>query len=285
MKILITGFQPFGGDTVNPAWEAVKALPDQLDDVKIIKAEIPVVFGEAFQAVRPAILENTCPGQGGELPCDQQCEKLAAVICVGQAGGRKGITPEKIAINLKDANIPDNAGNRPQDESIREGGPDGYFSTLPVRAMVEEMEEADVAAYLSLSAGAYVCNNVFYELMDYLAAGKLIGDDHISAEGGAGSALGGFIRVPFSSEQLAGREKDSLLTGATPAANPSSDRSMGTAAASPSVDRPAPPSLPISEITRGLEICLQTVIDYLKTLPKASLDTPINLQGELYETD
>ena len=258
MKILITGFQPFGGDTVNPAWEAVKALPDQLDDVKIIKAEIPVVFGEAFQAVRRAILENTCPGQGGELPCDQQCEKLAAVICVGQAGGRKGITPEKIAINLKDASIPDNAGNRPQDEPIREGGPDGYFSTLPVRAMVEEMEEADVAAYLSLSAGAYVCNNIFYELMDYLAAGKLIGDDHISEEGGSGSALGGFIHVPFSTEQLDGRD----FSG-----------------------KPVPPSLPISEITRGLEICLQTVIDYLKTLPKASLDTPINLQGELYETD
>lgn len=273
MKILITGFQPFGGESVNPAWEAVKALPDELDGVIIIKAEIPVVFDEAFAAVRRAILNNTCPGQGGELPCDQQCEKLAAVVCVGQAGGRSGITPEKIAINLKDARIPDNAGNAPKDEPIRAGGPDGYFSSLPVRAMVDAMQKANVPSSLSLSAGAYVCNDVFYDLMDYLAAGKLIGDDHISAEGGTGSALGGFIHVPFSSEQLAGRDSGGAPVGATPTVS------------KPAETRPALPSLPICEISRGLTICLQTLIDYLKALPKASLDPNQSMEGELYETD
>ncbi|MBQ7058818.1 MAG: pyroglutamyl-peptidase I [Firmicutes bacterium] len=248
MKILITGFQPFGGDVVNPAWEAVKALPDQLDDVKIIKVEIPVVFGEAFEAVRRAILANTCPGQGGELPCDQQCEKLAAVICVGQAGGRTGITPEKVAINFNDAAIPDNTGNEPEEEPIREGGPDGYFSTLPVTNMVKAMKKAGISANLSLSAGAYVCNNVFYGLMDYLAQGKLIGDDHISAEGGSGSALGGFIHVPFSTEQLAGREAGS--------------------------DKPTPPSLPLAEITRGLEICVKETIKAIRLRKETQPSVP-----------
>ena len=253
MKILLTGFMPFGGETMNPAWEAVKALPDQLDGVTLIKTEIPVVFGEAFKAVRRAIAENTCPGQGGERPCDQQCEKLAAIICVGQAGGRTGITPEKVAINFNDAAIPDNAGNEPEEEPILPGGPDGYFSTLPVTAMVKAMKQAGIPANLSLSAGAYVCNNVFYELMDYLAKGNLIGDDHISAEGGSGSALGGFIHVPFAAEQLAGRD-------------------FGT--------RPVPPSIPLAEITRGLEICVKELIKALQERRSSQVPAPETSDAE-----
>ncbi|MBO4886756.1 MAG: pyroglutamyl-peptidase I [Firmicutes bacterium] len=284
MKILITGFQPFGGDVVNPAWEAVKALPERLDDVKIIKAEIPVVFGEAFEAVRRAILMNTCPGQGGELPCDQQCEKLAAVICVGQAGGRSGITPEKIAINFNDAAIPDNAGNEPENELIRPDGPDGYFSTLPVTAMVDAMRKTGIPANLSLSAGAYVCNNVFYELMDYLAAGKLIGDDHISAEGGSGSALGGFIHVPFSAEQLAGRERGDKESGSQPGAGSKPAGSLSEDS------RALPPSLSLAEITRGLEICIGEIIKVLRqqAAPRSTIQTGLtasdeSLTGQLYK--
>ena len=257
MKILITGFMPFGGEAVNPAWEAVKALPDTIDGVTILKKEIPVVFGEAFETVRQTILESTCPGQGGLRPCDSQCEKLAAVVCVGQAGGRSSITPEKVAINLRDGRIADNAGNQPSYEPVRDGGPVGYFSTLPLRQMISAMTREGISASLSLSAGAYVCNDLFYSLMDYLAAGKLAGDDHISAEGGAGSALGGFIHVPFSSEQLAGRD----FGGKTP------------------------PSLPLSDITRGLEICLRELIAHLQTLSRTASSSEESMIGELYETD
>ena len=253
MKLLITGFMPFGGEKENPAWEAVKRLPDKVDGVSIIKQEIPVVFGEDFQVLEKAIRENTCPGQGGDLPCDQSCERLCAVICVGQAGGRSGITPEKIAINYQDARIPDNAGNSPRHQLIlypqkpsalsytplNEGASagafcpaDGYFSSLPVEKMVEAMSEANIPASASLSAGAYVCNDLFYRLMVYLAKGSLAGDAHIG-----GGAIGGFIHVPFSSEQLEGREFP---------------------------EGKLPPSLPLDTIASGLEICIRETIKAVK---------------------
>lgn len=253
MKLLITGFMPFGGEKENPAWEAVKQLPDKIDDVTIIKQEIPVVFEEDFQVLEKAIRENTCPGQGGLLPCDQRCERLCAVICVGQAGGRSGITPEKIAINYQDARIPDNAGNSPRHQPIlypktpadisytplNEGAsagpfcpPDGCFSTLPVEEMVDAMSKAGIPSSLSLSAGAYVCNDLFYRLMVFLSRGSLAGDAHIG-----GGAIGGFIHVPFSSQQLEGRTF------------PEGKR---------------PPSLPLETIVSGLEICIRETIRAIK---------------------
>ena len=123
MKILITGFDPFGGETVNPAYEAVKLLPDTIAGAEIIKLEVPTRFHRAG-----AVLEDA-----------MQRHKPDAVICVGQAGGRAAITPEKVAINLMDGRIPDNAGYQPVDVPIREDGETAYFTSLPVKAMVQRM--------------------------------------------------------------------------------------------------------------------------------------------------
>ena len=123
MKILITGFDPFGGETVNPAYEAVKLLPDTIAGAEIIKLEVPTRFHRAS-----AVLEDA-----------MQRHKPDVVICVGQAGGRAAITPEKVAINLMDGRIPDNAGYQPVDVPIREDGETAYFTSLPVKAMVQRM--------------------------------------------------------------------------------------------------------------------------------------------------
>ena len=253
MKIFITGFEPVGGDKVNPAWEAMKALPEEIEGITIVKKEIPVVFGEGFREVQKTILSLTCPGQGGEASCDQRCDGMAAVICVGVAGGRTGITPEKIAVNYSDARIPDNAGNSPQAEKILPEGPDGHFTTLPAEAMVREMKEEGIPAYLSLSAGAYVCNDVFYRLMDFLSKGGLLGDAHIREVLGRDSAIGGFIHVPYSKEMLEGKD----FAG-----------------------KALPPSLPLADITRGLEICLRTVVRELKKGQERSA-RPLDLDGVL----
>ena len=148
-KLLITGFDPFGGETVNPSWEAVKRLPDVIGQISLTKLEIPTVFGLAAQKVM------------------QQAELLQpdVILCVGQAGGRSGITPEVVGINLRDARIPDNAGFRPDNEPVIPGGPAAYFATVPVREMVAAMTEAGFPAARSLSAGAFVCNDTLYTLL------------------------------------------------------------------------------------------------------------------------
>jgi pyroglutamyl-peptidase len=148
-KLLITGFDPFGGETVNPSWEAVKRLPDVIGQISLTKLEIPTVFGLAAQKVM------------------QQAELLQpdVILCVGQAGGRSGITPEVVGINLRDARIPDNADFRPDNEPVIPGGPAAYFATVPVREMVAAMTEAGFPAARSLSAGAFVCNDTLYTLL------------------------------------------------------------------------------------------------------------------------
>lgn len=153
MKLLITGFEPFGGDALNPSWEAVRALPGQIASYEVCKLRLPVVFG---QAAEMAIAE---------------AERLQAeaVLAVGLAGGRRAVTPEVVAINLRDAGIPDNAGLQPHDEPIVPGAPAAYFSTLPVRAMKDAIRAADVPAMLSYSAGVYVCNDVMYSLLHHYA--------------------------------------------------------------------------------------------------------------------
>ena len=175
MKILMTGFEPFGGETINPAYEAVKRLPDEIKGAKIMKMEIPVVFDKAGDIVQQAL--NT--------------EEPDIVICVGQAGGRKGVTPERIAVNLQEARIPDNEGNAPMDHPVREGGPAAYFTGLQVKAMVANLKAAGVESSLSYSAGTYVCNDLFYRVMD-----------HIAQMAAANKKIrGGFIHVPFIPEQ------------------------------------------------------------------------------------
>ena len=173
MKILITGFDPFGGETVNPAHEAVKLLPDTIAGAEIIKLEVPTRFHRAG-----AVLEDA-----------MQRHKPDAVICVGQAGGRAAITPEKVAINLMDGRIPDNAGYQPVDAPIREDGETAYFTSLPVKAMVQRMRDAGIPAAVSYTAGTYVCNYLLYTLL-YLIDKKYP------------NVRGGFIHVPYAMEQV-----------------------------------------------------------------------------------
>ena len=169
-KLLITGFEPFGGEKINPSWEAVKLLPEKIGDFEIIKAEIPVVFEKAAETVI---------AKADELEPN-------AIICVGQAGGRSGITPEMVAINLRFASIPDNEGNQPKDIPCVQDGENAYFATLPVRKMAEAVSEASVPCSVSYSAGTYVCNDLIYHVLHHYK-----GTDIKAC----------FIHVPFISEQ------------------------------------------------------------------------------------
>ena len=169
-KLLITGFEPFGGEDINPSWEAVMRLPDQIGEYALTKLRIPVVFGKAAKNIMNI---------ADELNPD-------VIISVGQAGGRDAITPELVGINLRHASIPDNDGNQPKDEQIVSCGKDAYFSTLPVRRMAEAAASAGVASRVSYSAGAYVCNDVLYTLLSRF-------------ENTATRV--GFIHIPYCTEQ------------------------------------------------------------------------------------
>ena len=170
--ILVTGFQPFGGEKINPAWEAIRVLPDSIVGSKVVKLQIPVVFGVGADVVSTAI-DHINPD---------------IVLCVGQAEGRAKITPEFVGINYRDARIPDNDGNQPHAQRIVEDGPDAYFATLPVRAMTEAMNESGIPAALSYTAGTYVCNDVMYSMLHVLATKYP-------------NARGAFMHVPFATEQ------------------------------------------------------------------------------------
>lgn len=173
-KVLITGFEPFGGERVNPSWEVVKQLNDmELSGARIIARQLPCVFGAALEALNEAI-DDVQP---------------VMVLAIGQAGGRTDITLERVAINIDDARIPDNQGQQPIDEPIVEKGPAAYFSTLPVKAMVEAMREAGIPASVSQTAGTYVCNHVMYGLLHLLSKQQAI--------------KGGFIHIPYLPEQAA----------------------------------------------------------------------------------
>ena len=139
-KLLITGFDPFGNQEINPSWESVKNLPEEIGEYRIEKLMIPTVFGKAYQKVI------------------EKAEQInpSAIICVGLAGGRKSITVETVAINLKEANISDNEGNTPVNENILTEGENAYFSTLPIRDIVKKIRESGIDANLSFSAGAFV---------------------------------------------------------------------------------------------------------------------------------
>ena len=148
-KLLITGFDPFGGEAINPAWEAVKLLPETIGDFALCKLQIPTVFGLGAATVM------------------EEARKLQpdVILCIGQAGGRAAVTPERIAVNIRDAKIDDNAGNRPQGQFVDEDGPAAYFSTLPVEAMAQAIRAAGLPAAVSNSAGAFVCNDTLYALL------------------------------------------------------------------------------------------------------------------------
>ena len=173
MKILVTGFEPFGGESRNPAAEILKALPSVIGGAEIKKLLLPVVRWDA-----PNHLERIA---GFEDP--------DVILSLGQAGGRAGVSVERVAVNLDDYRIPDNAGNQPQDEPIDPSGPDAYLCTLPVKKMVDAIREEGIPAEVSLSAGAFVCNHVFYCANRWMAG-----------QGRGGKA--GFIHIPYLPEQV-----------------------------------------------------------------------------------
>lgn len=173
MKILVTGFAPFGGETINPSYEALRLLPDTIEGCEIIKYEMPVSYD-----VCPSLLEWMIIRYSPD-----------AVVCFGQAGGRTAITPEYVSINLKHSTIPDNSGIRFTDCPVIEGAPAAYFTKLPVRQMVCDLQKAGLPGFVSYSAGTFVCNCLCYHLMHMIE----IRFPHMK---------GGFIHVPYSADQV-----------------------------------------------------------------------------------
>jgi pyroglutamyl-peptidase len=201
-KVLLTGFEPFGGETTNPALEAVKRLDgSRIEEYTVISRELPTVFGESIERLKASI-EEVQPD---------------IIICVGQAGGRPDITVERVAINVDDARIADNKGQQPVDTPVIEGGPAAYWSTLPIKAMVRRMRDSGIPASVSQTAGTFVCNHIFYALMHQLASSFK-------------KRRGGFIHIPFLPEQAA--------------------------------YHPGNPSMSLEQITKAIEIGIETAISY-----------------------
>ena len=162
--LLITGFDPFGGETVNPSWEAVSRLPDTIGNYRLTRLQIPTVFGLAARTVLAAAAADAPD----------------VILCVGQAGGRDAVTPERVAINMASATIADNAGTIPHEEPIIPGGPDGIFSTVPVRAMADAIAAAGLPGKISNTAGTFVCNDTLYRLLHHFAGtGTRVGFIHV----------------------------------------------------------------------------------------------------------
>lgn len=169
-KLLITGFDPFDGGHINPSWEAVRALPDTIGEYVLCKLGIPTEFSRAAERV----LETASAFQPD------------VILCVGLAGGRDAVTPERIAVNIRDARIPDNRGVQPHGECVIEDAPATYFATVPVERMASAIRDAHIPASVSNTAGTYVCNDVFFTLLHRFA--------HTSVRVG-------FIHVPYLPEQ------------------------------------------------------------------------------------
>ena len=190
MRIMVTGFEPFGGDTINASWESVSALPDRIGDTEILRLRLPVTFEGCLPPVIAAI----------------RAEHPDAVLCVGQAEGRSAITPERIAINLDDARIPDNAGCQPVDQPIRANGPAAYFATLLVKRMAQAILDAGIPASVSYTAGTFVCNHLMYGILDFCAREYP-------------TIRAGFMHVPCQPEQTVNKEntpsmsKEDILQG------------------------------------------------------------------------
>ena len=183
MKILLTAFEPFAGERVNPAMEAAALLGDRVAGAELVCVSVPVVFGKSVEVVTAAIRR--------EMP--------DAILCIGQAGGRFELTPERVAINLDDARIPDEEGNRPVDQPICPEGPAAFFSTLPVKAMVSAIREKGIPASVSNTAGTFVCNHLMYGVLSYLSeTGQQI--------------PAGFMHVPYLPSQVLNKPNTPCLS-------------------------------------------------------------------------
>lgn len=171
-KVLITCFDPFGGETINPSQMALRQLPDKIDGIKILKQEVPTVLNKSIDTLYE-VLKKEAP---------------YAVICVGQAGGHPNIAVERVAINIDDAPIPDNEGNQPIDTPVFADGPSAYFATLPVKAMVKNCNDIGIPAVISNTAGTFVCNHLMYAACHYAARNQP-------------KLKAGFVHIPFLPEQ------------------------------------------------------------------------------------
>jgi len=179
MKILVTGFDPFGGEKINPALETIKRLPDTILGAQIIKLEIPTVIGKSLAKITEAV----------------EKENPDVVLSIGQAGGRSEITVERVGINIDDCRIPDNEGNQPIDEPVVKGGPAAYFVTVPIKAIVENIKAHNIPASISNTAGTFICNHVCYGVA-HLAAQRTAAEKPMKS---------GFIHIPFQPEQVIGK--------------------------------------------------------------------------------
>ncbi|MFD1421802.1 pyroglutamyl-peptidase I [Lactiplantibacillus songbeiensis] len=183
MKILVTGFDPFGDDQINPAIETVKRLPDQIAGAAIVKLEIPTIFDRCAEVVHAAIIK----------------EQPDYVLDVGQAGGRYALTPERVAINFDDGRIADNAGFQPLNRPIHADGEAAYFTQLPVKAMAKAIRAVGLPSVVSTTAGTYVCNHIMYQVQ-YMRAKEF---PNLKA---------GFIHIPFLPDQVTARPNTPALS-------------------------------------------------------------------------
>lgn len=172
-KVLVTGFDPFGGESINPAWEAVRLLPSQIDDKIIVYKQIPTVFRESINTLLEFIKQ----------------EKPDYVICVGQAGGRYDLTIERVGINIDDARIKDNKANQPIDEPIYVDGENAYFVQLPIKRMMEQVRSVGIPCSISNTAGTFVCNHLLYGLLYHINKSHIV-------------KAGGFVHVPYTPQQV-----------------------------------------------------------------------------------
>ena len=234
IKILVTGFEPFGGEKINPAWEAVKALPETIGGAQVIKLHVPVEFGVGAQKVIDAL----------------EAERPEIVLCVGQAGGRSKITPEFVGINWAHARIPDNAGKQPLSQRIIDGAPDAYFASLPVNAMVAAMKQAEIPAAVSYTAGTYVCNDVMYQVLHALATRFP-------------ETRGTFLHVPFATEQVVEKNAVAAEKGLAAAAEKNAVAAeKGAAGEKDTASEKARQvsSMSLEMMTRGLQVALEAAL-------------------------
>lgn len=171
-KVLVTCFEPFGGESINPSQMAVTQLPNEIDDIKVVKQVIPTVYNKSIDTLY-RVLKKEIPD---------------AVICIGQAGGRPNMTVERVAVNIDDAPMEDNEGNQPIDAPIFIDGPSAYFATLPIKAMVKNCNDIGIPATISNTAGTFVCNHLMYAACHYAA----LNQPQLKA---------GFVHIPFVPEQ------------------------------------------------------------------------------------
>jgi pyroglutamyl-peptidase len=187
--VLLTGFEPFGGELVNPSWEIARALDGWVCEGRTVRAvQLPCAFGDALHTLDDALAAH----------------RPELVMCLGQAGGRAEISIERVALNVDDARIPDNLGRQPIDAAVVPEGPPAYFSTLPIKALAHDLRGAGIAAAVSNTAGTFVCNHVFYALMHRLATTPALAQ-----------ARGGFVHVPYTPEQVAERPGTPAMALAT----------------------------------------------------------------------